>query len=68
LPRSFRTPFAPVTAGLGILLSSILGIFGLGAITLITFLVWLAIGLVVYFSYGYRHANPSTAATIPPGP
>lgn len=58
LPRSFRTPFAPVTAGLGIVLSSILGLFGFGAITLITFLVWLSIGLVVYFSYGYRHANP----------
>ncbi|MFN2461189.1 MAG: amino acid permease [Candidatus Velthaea sp.] len=62
IPRPFRTPAVWLTAGLGILLSSVLGLFGLGRITLLSFSTWLLIGLVVYFSYGYRHARPDEPA------
>ncbi|GAC1426197.1 MAG: amino acid permease [Candidatus Velthaea sp.] len=58
LPRPFRVPFAPLVAGLGIALSSLLGLFGLGAITLVTFLAWLLVGFAIYFSYGYWNSRP----------
>jgi APA family basic amino acid/polyamine antiporter len=60
LHRPFRTPFAPVVATLGIVLSAILGLFGLGLITLLTFSVWLLAGLAVYFAYGYRQPLPGS--------
>ena len=58
MPRPFRTPAVWVTATLGVALSTTLGLFGLGRITLLSFSTWLVIGLVVYFFYGYRHARP----------
>ncbi|MGB8264822.1 MAG: amino acid permease [Candidatus Velthaea sp.] len=60
LRRPFRTPFAPVTATLGIVLSGILGLFGLGLITLMTFSCWLVAGLVIYFAYGFRQPVPES--------
>jgi len=63
--RPFRTPSVWLTAGSGILLSSLLGILGFGLITLGTFLVWLLIGLVVYFSYGYWNARPDIHGSVP---
>jgi APA family basic amino acid/polyamine antiporter len=54
LPRAFRTPFAWVTATLGIVLTTALAFLGLGLFTFATFLVWLVIGLTLYFVYGFR--------------
>jgi len=59
LQRAFRTPYAFVIAPLGIVLSAILGIFGLGWITLVTFGCWLLAGLIIYFAYGYRQPIPT---------
>ena len=53
LPRAFRTPAAPVIATLAVLLCIYLMLNLTGA-TWIRFLVWMALGFVVYFLYGYR--------------
>ncbi len=52
-PRSFRVPFVPFVPILSIVCCVIL-MMGLPLLTWIRFFVWLAIGLVVYFSYS-RH-------------
>jgi APA family basic amino acid/polyamine antiporter len=52
-PRSFRVPFVPLVPILSIFCCVIL-MMGLPLLTWIRFFVWLAIGLVVYFTYS-RH-------------
>lgn len=56
MPRSFRTPFYPVTPLLGIGFCVYLMI-GLGGVTWLVFLAWAAVGLVAYFGYGRRHSR-----------
>ena len=54
--RPFRTPFVPAVPILGML--ACLGlIWLLPDITKVGFLVWAAIGLVLYFAYGFRHSK-----------
>jgi APA family basic amino acid/polyamine antiporter len=54
--RPFRTPWVPVVPAL-----SVVGCLGLMALlpwaTWRRFLIWLAIGLAVYFLYGVRHSR-----------
>jgi APA family basic amino acid/polyamine antiporter len=54
--RPFRVPFAPVTATISILACGYL-MLKLPTITWIRFVGWLAIGGVLYFSYGFRHSR-----------
>ncbi len=54
IPRPFRTPFVWVTAIGGIVITGLLAVLGLGLITFAWFGAWLLVGLVVYFSYGFR--------------
>jgi APA family basic amino acid/polyamine antiporter len=54
--RQFRAPFVPVTSTLGVLVCGSM-IFGLGWPNWTRLGVWLAIGLVLYFSYGIKHSN-----------
>ncbi len=56
LPRAFRTPWVPVVPLLGIAFSIWL-ISGLPWVTYERFLLWMAVGLVVYFGYGMRHSG-----------
>ena len=56
LPRAFRTPAAPVVATLSVVLCVYL-MLNLTGETWIRFVVWMAIGLVVYATYGYRHSR-----------
>ena len=56
LPRAFRTPAAPVVATLSVVLCVYL-MLNLTGETWIRFVVWMAIGLVVYFTYGYRRSR-----------
>jgi len=56
LPRAFRAPAVPVTSTLGILVCGAM-IFGLGWTNWLRLIVWLAIGLVFYFSYGRSHSR-----------
>jgi len=57
----FRSPLVPLFPICGIALSAFLSTVGLGPYTWLRFVVWLAVGLVIYFSYGYRHAGGSSA-------
>jgi len=54
--RGFRTPWVPVVPILGIL-SCIYLILGLPTVTMFRFVIWLAIGLTIYFLYGYRKSK-----------
>jgi basic amino acid/polyamine antiporter, APA family len=56
LPRGFRTPLVPLVPLLAIL-SCLWLMLNLSVGTWIRFLVWLAIGLVVYFAYGARKSR-----------
>ncbi|RRO12621.1 amino acid permease [Saccharopolyspora rhizosphaerae] len=56
LQRSFRTPFMPFVPLLGLALCAYL-ITGLDAVTWMTFAIWTAIGLGVYFGYGRRKSR-----------
>ncbi len=61
LPRPFRSPLVPIFPLCGIALSLFLSTQGLGKFTWIRFIVWLIVGLCIYFAYGYRRstaANP----------
>jgi APA family basic amino acid/polyamine antiporter len=69
-PRPFRTPFVPVVPILGILICVYL-MWELPGATWIRFGVWLAIGLTLYFAYGFRHSRFGAAArgvASPPPP
>ena len=56
LVRHFKTPFFPLTPILGILTS--LGVMlTLPADTWIRLIVWMAIGLLIYFIYGVKHSK-----------
>jgi APA family basic amino acid/polyamine antiporter len=55
LPRAFRTPMVPVVSSLGIIVCGAM-IYGLGWTNWARLIVWLAIGLVLYFAYGRQHS------------
>ncbi|MBV8600597.1 MAG: amino acid permease [Candidatus Eremiobacteraeota bacterium] len=57
LPRPFRSPAVPLFPFCGITLSLYLMTQGLGEFTWLRFLIWLVIGLGIYFAYGYRRAT-----------
>src|SRR5581483_9319444 len=56
VPRPFRTPLVPLVPILAILLSSLL-IYGLSPATKWRLVIWLVIGLVIYFTYGRKHSK-----------
>ena len=56
LPRGFRVPWVPVIPILSALASLFL-IVSLPGITIVRFVVWLAIGLIVYFAYSRHHSE-----------
>jgi len=51
----FRTPFSPYLPVLSALVSAYLA-FNLSRLTWIRFTVWLALGMVIYFGYGYKYS------------
>ncbi|MFN2508242.1 MAG: amino acid permease [Chthoniobacterales bacterium] len=56
LERTFRVPAVPVIAILGIITCGAM-IYGLGWTNWMRLAVWLAIGLVFYFTYGKSHSR-----------
>ncbi len=65
LPRPFRTPWVPLLPILGVLVNFLL-MLGLGKLTWTAFLTWMAIGLIVYFSYSRFHSNLLMRSAAPP--
>lgn len=57
--RPFRVPFAPWTPLLAIV-SCVYLMLQLPAVTWIRFVVWLLLGIALYFSYGIRHRKLAT--------
>ena len=58
--RPFKTPMVPLVPILSILFSSVL-IISLSGWTLLRLVVWLAIGLVIYFTYSRKHSKVQLA-------
>ncbi len=56
LERPFRTPMVPFVPALSALVSLAL-MAGLPGDTWLRLIVWMVIGIVLYFSYGYRHSE-----------
>jgi len=55
-PRPFRTPWVPLVPALGILFNGYM-MYKLGWINWARLIIWLIIGLVVYFTYGQKHSK-----------
>ena len=55
-PRPFRVPFVPIFPILGVFMCLAL-MLSLPVMTWIRFVVWLAIGLLIYFLYSVRHSK-----------
>jgi APA family basic amino acid/polyamine antiporter len=60
LNRPFRTPMVPLVPILAILFSTAL-IIGLSPMTQLRLVVWLVIGLAIYFGYGRKHSKVQNA-------
>jgi APA family basic amino acid/polyamine antiporter len=61
MPRPYRVPWSPVLPVLGILFAVYL-MADLPWDTWLRFIVWLALGIVIYFTYGYRNSRVRKAA------
>ena len=55
-PRPFRVPWVPLTPLISIVACLYL-MWQLPAVTWIRFAIWLVVGLVIYFTYGYQHST-----------
>jgi len=56
LPRPFRMPLVPLLPALSALVAFTL-MLGLPRATWVRLIIWMALGLVVYFAYGYRNSR-----------
>ncbi len=65
-PRPFRTPWVPVVPLLAIASCAYL-MLQLPTVTWIRFGVWLGVGLLFYYLYGYRHSRLHVARPAPEG-
>ena len=66
IPRPFRTPFVPVVPILGILICGYM-MYTLPPDTWIRLIVWMVIGLIIYFTYSIRHSRVAQMAPEPAG-
>ncbi|MEV5501481.1 amino acid permease [Nonomuraea fuscirosea] len=59
LPRAFKAPLVPVLPALSVLACLYL-MLNLPVQTWLRFLIWMVIGVVLYFGYGYWHSRTAT--------
>ena len=59
-PRPFKTPWVPLVPILGVLFNGYM-MYKLGWINWARLIVWLAIGMVVYFGYGLKNSRVQAA-------
>jgi len=64
-PRPFRTPWVPLVPVLGVLFNGYM-MYKLGWVNWARLIVWLVIGLVVYFAYGRKHSRVQAAIAAEP--
>jgi APA family basic amino acid/polyamine antiporter len=55
-PRPFRTPWVPVVPVLGVIVNGFM-MYKLGWVNWARLFIWLAIGLVIYFTYSRHHSK-----------
>src|SRR6202162_4886686 len=55
-PRPFRTPLVPLVPVLGVLFNGYM-MYKLGWVNWARLIIWLVIGLVIYFTYGKKHSR-----------
>jgi len=67
LQRAFKVPAVPLVSTAGVIICGAM-IYGLGWTNWLRLLVWLAIGLVFYFTYGVRHSKVQVMAAAPGKP
>jgi basic amino acid/polyamine antiporter, APA family len=65
-PRPFRTPWVPLVPLLGIGFNGYM-MLKLGWINWARLIIWLAVGLVVYFSYGRHHSRVQALQVVGTG-
>jgi APA family basic amino acid/polyamine antiporter len=63
-PRGFRVPLVPLIPGLSIACCFIL-MLGLPLETWLRFIVWLAVGLAIYFLFGYKRSALAQSTSTP---
>lgn len=56
LPRSFRVPWVPWIP-IATAIACVALVVQLPVVTIVRFVIWLGIGLVLYFLYGRRHSR-----------
>ncbi|MEA3246280.1 MAG: amino acid permease [Gemmatimonadota bacterium] len=56
LERPFKTPLVPLVPGLGIAICGYM-MYSLPVDTWLRLIIWMAIGLVIYFAYGRHHSK-----------
>jgi APA family basic amino acid/polyamine antiporter len=66
IPRPFRTPLVPIVPILGILICGYM-MATLPPDTWIRLIVWMALGLLIYFGYSVRHSRIATTGQDPAG-
>lgn len=66
MPRPFKTPWVPFTPIMGILISFAM-MASLPGDTWLRLLIWLVIGMVIYFTYSRHHSRVQQAQSSPVG-
>jgi len=65
LPRPFKVPFVPFIPLLGVAICLLLMV-SLGILNWIRLIIWIAIGLIVYFGYSQHHSKHRKDIKVPP--
>ncbi len=66
-PRPFRTPWVPLIPILGVVTNGYM-MYKLGWVNWARLIIWLVIGLVVYFTYSQKHSRVQQLAAREPKP